>query len=139
MTGRPPLPSEPARPLDRREPLSRLRAFQVARALADEGVQDAQELAGNLETRLVAGQLLRALGSVPANLAEGYGRSTGPDRARFFEYALGSARESREWYVTGGRFLGARRVGDRLARLDALVALLVGLVQRARHGGCRPR
>jgi four helix bundle protein len=114
------------------DPLVRLRAYQVARTLADEGATDAARLAGRTATRLVAGQLLRALGSVAANIAEGYSRSTGPDRARFFEYALGSARESREWYRSGQFVLGAHRTGDRLARLDALVALLVGLVRRSR-------
>ena len=94
-------------------------------------------LAGACETRLVAGQLLRARGSVHAELAEGYGRSTGPDRARFFEDALGSARESREWYLAGGWVVGWHRLGDRLARLDASVAPRLGLVRRSRMGGCR--
>ncbi len=38
------------------------------------------------------------VGSIRANIAEGYSRGTGKDRARFYEYALGSARESRDWY-----------------------------------------
>jgi len=35
-------------------------------------------------------QLYRSLGSISANLAEGYSRGTGKDRAHFYEYALSS-------------------------------------------------
>ena len=49
----------------------------------------------------LADQLYRSLGSIGANLAEGYSRGTGKDRAHFYEYALGSARESRDWYYIG--------------------------------------
>ncbi len=46
------------------------------------------------------GQLTRALGSIAANIAEGYSRSTPADRARFYGYALGSTREAIAWYDT---------------------------------------
>jgi len=45
-------------------------------------------------------QLTRALGSIAANNAEGYSRSTPTDRARFHAYALGSTREAIAWYDT---------------------------------------
>lgn len=57
-------------------------------------------------TRDLADQLYRAVGSVSANIAEGYSRSSGKDRKRFYEYALGSARESRDWYYKCGFVLG---------------------------------
>src|SRR5690349_21830376 len=82
----------------RPDPLYGLRAFEFARRAVERGTEDAQTLARRAATRLVAGQLLRSLGSITANIAEGYGRGTGADRARFYEYALGSAREAREWY-----------------------------------------
>ncbi|MFN8404533.1 MAG: four helix bundle protein [Anaerolineales bacterium] len=41
-----------------------------------------------------------AVGSVGANISEGYSRSSGKDRARFYEYALGPARESRVKIIT---------------------------------------
>ena len=41
----------------------------------------------------LTGQLRRAAVSIPANLAEGCGRSPGRDRARFFQFAMGSASE----------------------------------------------
>jgi len=43
-------------------------------------------------------QATRAIGSVAANIAEGYSRSSLADRNRFYGYALGSAREAITWY-----------------------------------------
>lgn len=57
-------------------------------------------------TRSLSDQLYWALGSVSANVAEGYGRGTAKDRAHFYEYALGSARESRDWYYKARHVLG---------------------------------
>jgi four helix bundle protein len=120
-----------------REPLYRLRAFELARIAVDVGAGDVRILARDRGTRLVAGQLLRALGSITANIAEGYSRGTGPDRARFYEYALGSARESREWYRASARVLDEGAIRDRQRRLDAIVALTIGLVRDARRKSIR--
>ena len=38
-------------------------------------------------------QMRRSATSIPSNIAEGYGRTTRPDFARFVDIALGSARE----------------------------------------------
>jgi four helix bundle protein len=43
-------------------------------------------------------QITRAVGSIAANIAEGYSRSSLADRNRFYGYALGSTREAITWY-----------------------------------------
>ena len=53
------------------------------------------KLAQDKRTIEVADQLFRAVGSVHANISEGYSRQSGKDQARFYEYALGSDREAR--------------------------------------------
>ena len=73
-------------------------AYRLGLFVADVGWYDVTRLMRDRRTHNLAGQLYRALGSIGANLAEGYSRGTGKDRARFYEYALGSARESRDWY-----------------------------------------
>jgi hypothetical protein len=76
--------------------------------------------------------LYRALGSVGANLAEGYSRGTGRDRARFYEYALGSARESQDWYFKGRHVLGEAIVSHRLQLLTEIVRLLLTMIPQQR-------
>jgi four helix bundle protein len=78
----------------------------------------------------VAGQIYRAVGSIGANIAEGYSRSSPRDRARFYEYALGSAREAREWYLRGRAVLGRERWTRATARLNEISRILVAILRR---------
>jgi four helix bundle protein len=69
-----------------------LDAYQVA---MDFAVHVDEVLAGVAkETAHIVDQLKRSSTSVPLNIAEGCGRSSAPDRARFFKIAKGSALES---------------------------------------------
>ncbi len=47
-------------------------------------------------------QLLRAASSVAANLAEGYGKTSSADQARFFEIAFASCKEAQAFLDLGG-------------------------------------
>jgi four helix bundle protein len=85
-------------PMLREDALWRRQDYRLALYAADLGWDDVRRLADERASTAMADQLSRALGSISANIAEGYGRSSGADRARFYEYALGSARESRDWY-----------------------------------------
>ena len=82
----------------RGDSLWKVKAYRLALFLADLGWEDTSRLLRDRRTVALADQLYRAIGSISANIAEGYSRGTGRDRARFYEYALGSARESRDWY-----------------------------------------
>jgi hypothetical protein len=88
--------------------LWRVEAYRLALFAADLGWYDVTKLFRDRRTIGLADQLYRALGSIGANVAEGFSRSTGRDRARFYEYAPGSAREARDWYYKGGTW-SARR------------------------------
>lgn len=78
--------------------LWRLEVYRLALFVSDISWQDALTLNKTPLARNIADQLYRAVCSISANIAEGYSRSTGKDRARFLEYSLGSAREARDWY-----------------------------------------
>jgi len=64
------------------DPLARMRVYQLARELLDVSRVDAVALAANTVTEKIAAQLYAAIGSIAANLGEGYSRSSGKDRAR---------------------------------------------------------
>ena len=79
-------------------------------------------------------QLYRAAGSISANIAEGYSKSTGKDRARFYEYALGSARESRDWYYKARHVLGEKVVTQHRSEfLTEIIRLLITMVPQQRQ------
>ena len=108
--------------------LWRVQAYRLALFAADIGWNDVIKLVQDRRTRSLADQLYRALGSVSANIAEGYSRGTGKDRARFYEYALGSARESRDWYYKARHILDDPVVDHRLSLQTQIIRLLLKMV-----------
>ena len=107
------------------DPLWRMAAYRMAGYALEMGWTDAQRLRRSRITWFVASQLYRALGSTVANIAEGYSRSSGPDRARLFEYALGSAREARAWYLAGRPVLEPTVVEARIHTLDRICRIML--------------
>ena len=59
--------------------LWRMKAYRLGLFAADVGWHDATKLMRDKRTLELSDQLYRALGSISANLAEGYSRSTGRD------------------------------------------------------------
>jgi four helix bundle protein len=112
--------------------LWKMKAYRLSLLVADLGWHDATKLIGDRRTTALSNQLYRALGSVGANLAEGYSRGTGRDRARFYEYSLGSARESRDWYYKGRHILGGDVVTHRMQLLTEIVRLLLTMIPHQR-------
>ena len=80
----------------------------------------------------IMSQLVRAAGSVSANLGEGYSRSSRADRLRFFTYALGSTRECVTWYQAIRANLPGDIPEERLHLLTRLRSLLLGIIRSAR-------
>lgn len=115
------------------DPLGRLLAYRFAIQALRAAWADAQRLDRARITWSIAGQLYRAVGSIAGNIAEGYSRGSGPDRARLFEYALGSAREARVWYHAGTPVLGEVIVAERIDTLDRICRLLLTAIPHERR------
>jgi four helix bundle protein len=108
--------------------LWKVEAYRLALFLADLGWHDVSKLMKDKRTLGLSDQLYRAIGSIGANVAGGHSRGTGKDRARFYEYGLGSARESRGWYYNGRHVLG-ESVAERRIRLSTqIIRLLLTMV-----------
>ena len=116
------------------DPLFRMRAFRLAADLLEVAWEDAKLLTAEPVTERIAGQLYAAVNSITANLGEGYSRSSGKDRSRLFEYALGSARESISWYQ-GARPVLGDVVRDRLDSLEEIRRILIAIIPRERASG----
>ena len=114
------------------DPLWRMRVYQLAAALLDESWPDVEALVEHPGTIKVAGQLYEAVGSIEANLAEGYSRSSGRDRARIFEYAVGSARESLVWYRAARPVIGIDTATIRMDKLEEIRRMLIAIIPRER-------
>lgn len=113
--------------------LWKVKAYRLALFLADLGWDDISTLAQDRRTLGLADQLYRAIGSISSNISEGYSRGTGRDRARFYEYSLGSARESRDWYYKGRHILGETVVRTRMEIIAQIVRLLLTMVPQQRE------
>ena len=112
--------------------LWKMEAYRLGLFIADLGWYDVTKLMRDKRTVSLSDQLYRSLGSISSNLAEGYSRGTGKDRARFYEYSLGSARESRDWYYKGRHVLGENVTNHRLCILTQIIRLLMTMVPQQR-------
>jgi four helix bundle protein len=115
------------------DPLWCVSAYRLGLFAGDMAWDDAGVVWRNGVTRATAGQLYRATWSIPANAAEGYSRSSGRDRARLFEYALGSTREAAVWYRAARRVLSEDLVEARIATLAEIRRLLLVMVPVERN------
>lgn len=107
-------------------------AYRLALFAAELGWHDVTKIAKDRRTRALSDQLYRALGSIGANISEGYSRGGAKDRARFYEYALGSGRESRGWYYNGRHVLGETVSNHRIRLLTRIIRLLLTMIPEQR-------
>ena len=116
----------------KRDPTWKVQAYRLSLYLASMTWTDTERLESDRRSALSAGQLFRACGSIGANIVEGYGRRSAVDRARYFEYALGSASEVRTWYVTCRAVLSEDVLNERLAVLTSITRLLLVMIRTER-------
>ena len=114
-----------------------VKVYRLALFAAELAWHDATKLVSDKRTISLADQLYRSAGGVSADVEEGYSRGTGRDRARFYEYGLGSAREARGWYYKGRHVLGQSVAMHRIQLLTEIIRLLLTMVPEQRGGVLR--
>ena len=114
------------------DPLWQMKVYRFALFTCDLAWQDVSKLF--LDKRMIglADQLYRAVGSIAANIAEGYSRQSGKDQARFYEYALGSTREARGWYRQARHILSEAVAEHRIQLLTQIARLLLTIIPTER-------
>ena len=123
----------------RRDPIWRTPACRFGLWLSELAKGDAKLLYVERENRNTADQLIRAVGAISSNLAEGYGCGSRPERARYYGYALTSTRESLDWYFKARDTLGVAVVEQRVVVLDRIIRILTVIIPRERSRGMRRR
>jgi four helix bundle protein len=115
----------------------RCKAYRLAMFLADLAWRDGLRMLSNRRCAEAADQLTRATSRISANICEGYSRFTGKGRATYYEYGLGSTRESRDWYYHGRHGLTLEVLQHRLDLCTQLVRLLSTMIATERRSNRR--
>lgn len=112
--------------------LWRMEVYRLALFAGDIAWLDVTKLMQDRRTLSLSDQLYRAVGSVSGNYCEGYSRSSNKDQVRFYEYSLGSARESRNWYWKGRQVLGEKVALHRIQLLTQIIRHLLRIIPAER-------
>jgi len=112
--------------------LWRVKVYRLALYAANIGWADITALAKDRRAVSLSDQLCRSLGSISANIAEGFSRSSNRDRARCYEYALGSVRECRDWYFKARFILNESIIAHRLELITEIIRLLLVMLSNQR-------
>lgn len=112
--------------------LWKMEVYRLALFVGDIAWPDVTRLMQDRRMLSLSDQLYRAVGSVSANYSEGYSRSSRKDQVRFYEYALGSARETRGWYWKGRHVLGEAVALYRIQILTHIARHLLNIIPAGR-------
>jgi four helix bundle protein len=119
------------------DPIWKLEVYRLALFAGDIGWPDVNAIYKKDLMQRLANQLYGSLGSISANLTEGYSRSKGLDRARFFEYSLGSSREARDWYYKARHVISVDVFKHRMALQTKIISMLVPMIPHQRAHSIR--
>ena len=111
-------------------PLWDFQVYQKALFIYDLAWEDCDKLLSDQRGMTVARQLIRSVGSISANIEEGYGRGYGQDYAYRLRIAMGEARESQGWYWRAHKLLSQSVLNHRLTLLDEIIAMLVPVINQ---------
>lgn len=116
------------------EPEWKFYAYPKALFVYDLVWRDCEKLMGDPRGKAVARQIIRSVGSISANIEEGYGRGIGTKSYLYFlRVAIGSARETKGWYFRSRYILSAEVLEHRLALLDEIISLLATEMARCKR------
>lgn len=93
--------------------------YKMAMLLWNDCWNDTEILLKDVHGKEIAKQLIRAIGSISANIEEGYGK----EYPQFLRLSRGSARESKGWYIRSNFLLSEQVIKDRVDRLESIIKM----------------
>lgn len=115
--------------------LYELRFYQKANELWELCWNDTEILSKDFRGKEIARQLIRACGSISANIEEGYGRGFGKEYPHFLRIARGSALESIGWYQKSKYLLNQDKITQRCELLDGIIAMITKTIDTLENRG----
>jgi four helix bundle protein len=109
--------------------LENARYYALSMELWDNCWKDTEILNKDFRGREIAKQLIRAVGSISANIEEGYGRGFGKEFPHFLRISRGSARESKGWYRRAKFLLNEEIIKQREESINAIIAILTKTIK----------
>ena len=106
------------------DPLSRYPYYVKALAFYEAVIEDTGLRQHDERWRVIVNQLVRAAGSISANIEEGYGRGTPAEFIHRLRIARGEAMECSGWYRRARHFLPAELIQQRRHQTGEIIALL---------------
>ena len=104
--------------------LDEIQYYQLSKELWKLCWMDIEILRKDFRGIEIGKQMIRSVGSISANIEEGFGRGFGKEYAQFLRIARGSARESRGWYERSGFLLPAETIAERDRILGNIIAMI---------------
>lgn len=103
--------------------LDALLFYQLSLQLWDGFWQDSELMMNDIRGKELVKQMTRSVGSISANIEEGYGRGFGKEYPHFLRISRGSARESKGWYTRAKFFLPSSTIEQRIKMINEIIAM----------------
>ena len=116
-----------------KDPLWDFKVYPKALFAYDLAWEDCGYLLKDPRGKAVSSQLIRSVGSISANIEEGFGRGYGKDYAYRLRIALGETRESRGWYWKSHKLLPPEVLDHRLTLLSEIIAMLTPNIKKQQN------
>ena len=117
----------------RNDPLWNFQVYPKSLFLYDLTWKDCEYLLKDIRGKAVANQLIRSVGSISANIKEGFGRGYGRDYAYRLKIAQGEARESRGWYWKGRMLLKEDVLNHRMDLLSEIITMIAPNIKKQQN------
>lgn len=106
--------------------------WQKSHALTLKIINAIKSINRSYTSDIIARQLLRAVTSIGANVAEGYGRHSGKEYLHFLEFAYGSANEVDNWLmvIKDADLIQAGIVQDLIKDNEEILKILTVMIKK---------
>lgn len=120
-----------------------LKVWRVAHQLFLDALKDVEKLPKSIAGRVVTGQLIRALGSICANIAEGFNSRTTRLYVNYLDIARNSSSEAENWYykIRDAKWLNEEMANQRIKTCIEIQKMLQRMItnleqrKKAVHSG----